>query len=129
MAMIPSEDERAALAADDDFARDVVRELVQCHRYVIKAQKDLKLCRSLEPLANFLLRQQKRAGGEVSFDLPSDKRRLASFLGMKQENLSQAFKSLQDHGVTVQGARVTINDRANLESLAKPRSPHEGAAT
>jgi len=118
--LIPSEDVRAAFDADGEFARAVVRELAQCYRSVVKAQKDLKLRSSLERLANFLLRQQQRAGGEVSFELPFDKRRLASFLGMTPENLSRAFKSLQNYGVAVDGARVTINDRADLESLAKP---------
>lgn len=118
--LIPSEDVRAAFDADGEFARAVVRELAQCYRSVVKAQKDLKLRSSLERLANFLLRQQRRAGGVPGFELPFDKRRLASFLGMTPENLSRAFKSLQNYGVAVDGARVTINDRADLESLAKP---------
>ncbi|MEI4232319.1 helix-turn-helix domain-containing protein [Roseovarius sp. D22-M7] len=118
--LIPSEDVRAAFDADGEFARAVVRELAQCYRYVIKAQKDLKLRSSLERLANFLLRQQRRAGGEARFDLPFDKRRLASFLGMTPENLSRAFKSLQNYGVGIEGAKVTIHDRADLENFARP---------
>lgn len=118
--LIPSEDVRAAFDADGEFARAVVRELAQCYRSVVKAQKDFKLRSSLERLANFLLRQQRRAGGGPCFVLPFDKRRLASFLGMTPENLSRAFKSLQNYGVAVDAARVTINDRADLESLAKP---------
>ena len=118
--LIPSEDVRAAFDADGDFARAVVRELAQCYRSVVKAQKDLKLRSSLERLANYLLRQQKRAGGDVAFDLPHDKRRLASFLGMTPENLSRAFKSLQNYGVAVDGTCITINDQSDLETLARP---------
>jgi len=118
--LIPSEDVRAAFDADGDFARAVVRELAQCYRSVVKAQKDLKLRSSLERLANYLLRQQKRAGGDAAFDLPHDKRRLASFLGMTPENLSRAFKSLQNYGVGVDGTCITINDQSDLEKLARP---------
>ena len=110
----------AAFDADNDFARAVVRELAQCYRAVVKAQKDLKLRTSLERLANYLLREQTRGGGDAAFDLPHDKRRLASFLGMTPENLSRAFKSLRSYGVTVEGSRVTINDQADLERFAKP---------
>ena len=118
--LIPSEDVRTAFDADNDFARAVVRELAQCYRSVVKAQKDLKLRSALERLANYLLRQQKRAGGDAAFVLPHDKRRLASFLGMTPENLSRAFKSLQNYGVGVDGSTVTVNDQADLEKLARP---------
>ena len=118
--LIPSEDVRAAFDADNDFARAVVRELAQCYRSVVKAQKELKLRSSLERLANYLLRQQKRAGGGPAFDLPHDKRRLSSVLGMTPENLSRAFKTLQNYGVAVEGCRITIEDQGDLENLAKP---------
>ena len=118
--LIPSEDVRAAFDADSDFARAVVRELAQCYRSVVKAQKDLKLRSSLERLANYLLRQQKRAGGDPAFDLPTDKRRLSSVLGMTPENLSRGFKTLQSYGVAVEGCRITIEDQGDLENLAKP---------
>ena len=61
--LIPSKDVRAIFDADSNFARAIVTELAQCYRSVIKSQKDLKLRTSLERLANYLLRQQKRAGG------------------------------------------------------------------
>jgi len=120
IALIPSQEVRAIFDLDNGFARAVVRELAQCYRSVVKAQKDLKLRTSRERLANYLLRQQRRAGGDPAFELPHDKRRLASFLGMTPENLSRAFKSLQTYGVAVDAHRITISDRADLESLAKP---------
>lgn len=118
--LIPSQDVRAIFDADGNFARAIVTELAQCYRSVVKAQKDLKLRTSLERLANHLLRQQKRAGGQASYDLDFEKRRLASVLGMTPENLSRAFKGLQPYGVTVQGTRITIGDQADLERFAKP---------
>ena len=118
--LVPSEAVRTAFAADNDFARAVVGELAQGYRSVVKAQKDLKLRSSLERLANYLLRQQQRAGGGPAFDLSHDKRRLASFLGMTPENLSRAFKSLRNYGVAVDGNRITIDAPADLATLAKP---------
>lgn len=120
IALIPSQDVRAIFDADSDFARAIVTELAQCYRSVIKAQKDLKLRTSLERLANYLLRQQRNAGGGASFDLAYEKRRLASVLGMTPENLSRAFKGLQPYGVTVTGTRIAIDNQADLERFAKP---------
>ena len=85
-----------------------------------KAQKDLKLRTSLERLANYLLRQNAVANQGLTFELPIEKRRLASFLGMTPENLSRAFKGLQPYGVVVKGNLISIKDPDDLMNLAKP---------
>ena len=118
--MIPSQDVRAVFARDADFARAIVTELARCYRGVVRNTKNLKLRTSLERLANYLLRAQNRAGDRAQFTLDTEKRRLASFLGMTPENLSRAFRGLQAHGVQVDGARITVTDRAALENFAKP---------
>jgi len=120
IALIPSQDVRAVFDEDHDFARAIVTELALHFRSVIKAHKDLKLRTSSERLANYLLRQQRRAGGIDEFDLRFEKRRLASLLGMTPENLSRAFKRLQHHGVAVNGSHITIEDREDLERVAMP---------
>jgi len=120
IALIPSQDVRAVFDADSNFARSIVTELAQCYRTVIKTQKDLKLRSSLERLANYLLRHQKRCGGGDEFELALEKRRLASVLGMTPENLSRAFKGLQPYGVQVDGMRIRISDQVDLERFAKP---------
>jgi CRP/FNR family transcriptional activator FtrB len=120
IALIPSEDVRAVFDLDSDFARAIVTELAQCYRSVVKTTKDLKLRTSLERLANYLLREQRRAGGTAGFDLPTDKKRVAALLGMTAENLSRAFRNLQGYGVRIDGARVTIVDQGELERFAKP---------
>lgn len=126
--LIPSEDVRAVFDADITFARAMVTELAQGYRSVVKTTKDLKLRSSLERLANYLLREQRRVGGAAAFDLPFDKKRLASLLGMTPENLSRAFKSLQAYGVVTEGARVTIGDQGDLERFAKPNPLIDGRA-
>lgn len=120
IALIPSEDVRSVFEADVKFARAIVSELAHCYRSVVKGTKDLKLRTSLERTANYLLRCQDREDGAREFDLRIEKRRLASYLGMTPENLSRAFKNLQDFGVEVRGSRVTISDRDDLERFAKP---------
>jgi CRP/FNR family transcriptional regulator, transcriptional activator FtrB len=118
--LIPSQDVREIFDIDSNFARAIVTELAQCYRSVIKSQKDLKLRTSIERLANYLLRHQRRSGGEAAFDLDYEKRRLASVLGMTPENLSRAFKGLQPYGVFVEGTRVVVRDQGDLERFAKP---------
>ena len=118
--LIPSQDVRNVFDIDHVFARSIVNELARCYRSVVKAQKNLKLRTSLERLANYLLRQQARAGGGEEFELEFEKRRLASFLGMTPENLSRAFRGLQPYGVTVTGNRIAITDLENLMRFAKP---------
>ena len=118
--LLPSSDVRETFDADPDFARAIVTELAQCYRSVVRNTKDLKLRSSVERLANYLLRQQKRANGAAVFTLHTEKRRLASSLGMTPENMSRAFKNLRAYGVQVDGNRVTITDQSDLEQFAKP---------
>ena len=120
IALIPGQDVRDVFDADSNFARAIVTELAQSYRRKVKTMKDLKLRSSLERLANYLLRQQKRSDGATVFDLPFEKWRLASLLGMTPENLSRAFKSLQPYDVQVDGNRIKISDQEDLETFAKP---------
>jgi CRP/FNR family transcriptional activator FtrB len=64
------------------------------------------------------LRAADNSGGVVR--LHHEKRVLASLLGMTPENLSRSFSALQNYGVSVQGAVVTLANIAALEQLAKP---------
>lgn len=118
--LIPSRDVRAVFEKDAQFARAVVVELAENYRLLVKTTKDLKLRMSIERLANYLLRRQKNAGNAQEFDLGLEKHRLASFLGMKPESLSRAFKGLKEHGVHSDGNMVVIEDRKALEDFANP---------
>ena len=118
--LVPSQDVRTIFEQDPHFAQAVVAELAENYRLLVKTTKNLKLRMSLERLANYLLRQQKRVGGVNEFDLGMKKHRLASFLGMKPESLSRAFRNLKDHGVTSKGEHVTIFDQQALEDFAHP---------
>lgn len=118
--LIPSQDVRAVFDADPNFARAIVTELAYCYRGMVKAQKDLKLRTSLERLANYVLQASVDEGNAARFYLAFEKRRLASLLGMTPENLSRAFRSLQPYGLAIEGNRIEITDRDQLERFAKP---------
>jgi len=118
--MLPAEDVRQVFQKDHAFARAVVMELAYCYRGAIKGIKNLKLRTSIERLANYLLKWQKKTGGSDKFSLDIEKRRLASILGMTPENLSRAIKTLRPYGVLIDGQNVEITNPADLKSLAKP---------
>lgn len=118
--MVPSEDIRQVFKRDEAFARSIVVELAGCYRTVVKEQKDLKLRTAVERLANRLLRYHHDQGSTGTVDLPHDKRTLASLLGMTPENLSRAFNTLKPYGIVVKGNRISLEDTASLETLAKP---------
>jgi len=56
----------------------------------------------------------------LEYQLPVEKRRLASYLGMTPENLSRAFNKLKPHGVVVSGQNICITDLTALVDFAKP---------
>lgn len=118
--MIPGDAIRAAMRLDTRFALAVSRDLAGGYRGLVRTLKNQKLRNSTERLANYLLalRAADESGSVVR--LHHEKRVLASLLGMTPENLSRAFAALQNPGVVVQGAIVTLSNIAALEALAKP---------
>ncbi len=120
IALIPTEDVRRAFVTDREFAKAIVTDLARAFRSSVRHTKDLKLRSSLERLANYLIRRDAETGGTGSFELPFEKRLLASMLGMTPENLSRAFAGLRPYGVAVDQARVTLNKPEDLRRLARP---------
>lgn len=118
--MLSGEAIRRAMSADAAFAMAVAQELSGCYRGLVRTLKGQKLRGGLERLANYLITQRLRQGGEATFTLPHEKRVLASLLGMTPENLSRAFATLADYGVEVHGPQVAIMRPIVLDRLAKP---------
>ena len=118
--MVSGEALRRAMQRDAAFCFAVAQELAGCYSGVVRALKNQKLRGGIERLANYLISQQARQGGEATFSLPHEKRVMSSLLGMTPENLSRAFSALCDYGVTVSGPSVTIGRPALLQRLAKP---------
>ncbi len=118
--MIPSENIREAMRADQALAQAVILEMSGIYRALVRNTKDLKLRNTIERVANYLLKVYKRNGKQPSFRLSYEKRILASKLGMTPENFSRALGSMKDLGVSVQGEVVNIHEPEKLEKFAKP---------
>ncbi|MBX3479650.1 MAG: cyclic nucleotide-binding domain-containing protein [Caulobacter sp.] len=118
--MLSGEALRRGMREDAQFGFAVSRELAGCYRGIVRSVKNQRLRGGMERLANYLIQQQAHHGGGKSFSLPHEKRLLASLLGMTPENLSRAFATMSEYGVTVSGPLVTIAWPGALERLAKP---------
>lgn len=118
--MIPAELVRIYFREDAAFSRALAVELALAYRNVVKELKNQKLRSSLERLANWLIVHDAATKGTGAFDLPFDKKVLASRLGMAPEVLSRSFAALKPYAVEVNGAHVRLNDRAALARLAHP---------
>jgi len=118
--MIPTEAVHKTLREDITFTLAIANELASAYRGVVKELKSQKLRTSVERLANWILREDRLNGDSGQFEIPFDKRTLASRLGMTPENLSRNFATLVSHGVEVQGRLIKIVDNAKLVKLASP---------
>lgn len=118
--MVPSPLLRAAIAEDVALGAAAMTELAWRFRNIVRALTDMKMRQTLERLANFLLLESEHNGHAVQFQLPAEKRVIASLLGMTPENLSRASGALVAHGVLINGPIVQIVDREKLIALARP---------
>lgn len=118
--LIPAEAVRHYFGSDPAFARALAVELAVAYRAVVKELKNQKLRSSLERLANWLIARNAETGAKGKFELPFEKKVLASRLGMAPEVLSRSFASLVPYKVKVTGPTVEVRDLAALTTLAKP---------
>jgi CRP/FNR family transcriptional activator FtrB len=118
--MLSGEALRRAMKQDACMACLVAEELSGGYTGVVRALKNQKLRGGVERLASYLVSLQARLGGPETFDLPHEKRVVASLLGMTPENLSRALVALGNYGVEVNGRQVTVSRPVALERLAKP---------
>lgn len=117
--MLPAADLRAAMRRDPDLAMAAMAELATSYRVMVRHAKNLKLRNARERLAAWILRQSEQAGQAASFNLPVEKRHLASYLGVTAESLSRTIRALREDGVRIDGQRVIITDAARLRDLAR----------
>ena len=110
---------RSVFSEDAVFARAVVDELATRYRAVIEVLKNDRLGSSIDRVLNWVAREDVRQHRKGSIRIPFDKRMLASYLGMRPENLSRAFQALKRHGISVHGKIISIKDRKSLRRLAR----------
>lgn len=114
---IPSDAVRACFSGDGAFARALALVLAGSHEGVVRELKNQKL-RPIERLAAWLLAVDLEEGEWGRFDLPFEKRVLASRLGMAPAVLSRSIAALGSLGVRVRRRSVEIRDRGALVRLA-----------
>lgn len=118
--LIPADAVRRYFAEDAAFARNLAIDLALAYRMVVKELKNQKLRSGIERLANWLLTQHVILGSPARFDLPFEKKVLASRLGMAPEVLSRTFAALAAYDVRIKGPLVEIRDIEALRTLSKP---------
>jgi len=117
--MVPSQVVRDTFNRDAAFARGIVAELAARYRGVTRVLKNDRMLTSTERLANWVLSSSRRLKRDA-FELPLEKRKLASYLGMTPESYSRGMSALEQHGVHSHGATVTVTDAARLKEFVRP---------
>jgi CRP/FNR family transcriptional activator FtrB len=110
---------RRCVRDDAGLASIMIALLAGHFRDMVRQVKDLKLRTGTQRLACFLLRLVEETGEDGSTRLPFSKGTLASRLGMTAENLSRAFRNLEQAGLEVRGSRIIVHDRAKLEDICR----------
>ena len=123
--MVPSQTVRDTFNSDSAFARGIVAELAARYRGVTRVLKNDRMLSSAERLANWILTSARRLKRD-EFELPLEKRKLASFLGMTPESYSRGMTTLEQHGVASHGATITETDPARLTEFERPALGAEG---
>jgi CRP/FNR family transcriptional activator FtrB len=118
--MIPAEAVRTVFSRDAAFARAIVSELAQRYRSVVRTLKNQKLRTGAERLAAWILQSERQTGAKGRVVLDTDKRTLASLLGMTPENLSRNLATLASECIANEGREIKITDRAKLARIAHP---------
>lgn len=118
--LVPAPLMREMITQDVSLMRATMHELALGYRGLVRALTDMKLRQSAERLGNHILETDARQGQTGLVRLKTEKRLLASLLGMTPENLSRAFGVLGSHGVEVEGTLVRIVDREALERFSRP---------
>jgi len=127
--MIPADAVRACFGRDPALALAIATDLAASYRELVKEVKNQKLRSGLERLANWLLAHYEAAGRPNRFELPFEKRILASRLGMAAEVLSRSFAALAAYHVVVDGPYIEVRDPKALHSLAKPTPTIDDSST
>ena len=115
---VPAAPLRNYAREDLGLAGAVTAEMAKNLRIYVKEFEKLKLRGGLQRLAAFLLGADAEAGRTGRIELPFEKRKLASLLGMSPENLSRALTALTANAVEVRGRAIRIRDRDALVETA-----------
>ena len=124
---VPAATIRELFDQDQGFARAIAMDLAMGYNSAIKALEDLKLCSSAERLANWILEAHNAQGGTGQVTLKYPKRTLASYLGMRPENLSRTLADLAEHGISIKGRVMVVEDPQAMQRWSRRESPVENS--
>lgn len=122
---LPAGDIRTGIAHDANFAKAAGIELATRYRDILRELKNQRMRSATERLANWLLLEHE-VNGSKQFQLQIPKSLLAARLGMTNEHLSRSLSLLREHGVSLNGATVTV-DRNALTAYANPSILMDGS--
>lgn len=114
---LPGKAFRDAVAADAGLATRAYVELAAAYQNLLSSAADQRLLSAQNRLVGYLLSLIPERSGRGRVRLPFEKGLLASLLGMTPENLSRAFARLSQHGVSVRGSAVSVEEVADLRAL------------
>jgi CRP/FNR family transcriptional activator FtrB len=117
--LIPASRVRSLFDQDVAFARSVANELALAYRGAVKKLKGYMARSTIERLANWILTEATSESGPVV--IPFDRGTLASHIGTSRESLSRNLAFLNEHGIRVRGREIIIDNRPQLEALARPQ--------
>src|SRR5579871_5226956 len=101
---------RQALAADHAFCRAVLACLAAQFRRQVRMEKNLKLRSAEERVGCYLVSLLGQAEAGASIVLPTERRLIASHLGMTRETLSRALSAMTKFGMRIRGDVLLVED-------------------
>lgn len=110
--LIPADALRAAITADHGLCLAMLACQATQFRRQMKLAKAIRLRSAEERVGSFMLALAESLPGHREIRLPVEKRQIAARLGMNRETLSRALPSLAEHGLTIVGDRLRVDDLA-----------------
>jgi CRP-like cAMP-binding protein len=119
--VIPAEPFIRHLSENGEIAIKVLAAMSRRLRSLVQQVEQLKLKSTTERVADFLVKLTPEFHGPVMLRLPMEKALIAGRLGMQPETFSRALAKLRRHGVTCNGASISIADIGVLRRLVAER--------
>lgn len=123
LVIVDAEHFMSTLSANVDVVLDMMASMSKHLKGLVKQVSELKLMTTGQRLGSFILGLTDIESGEVTVQLPYDKKMLASLLGMQPESLSRAFGKLKEVGVVSRSNMIGIDNIARLREFCRESVP------
>lgn len=109
---------RSAVQDEPALAQAMIGSLASQFRRMVRQIKNLKLRSSTQRVGCYILAQSHEQKSPDRVVLPFEKNLIASELGMTRESFSRTLSALQQHGISVQGDTIVIEDADRLAAIS-----------